>query len=127
MFGENAILGQDEVSIDEKHRIILPASTRREKGEKLILLFDKEVEKYKIYSIKKATEEFEMINSRIKEAKTKDEATEYKKRLYEYSKSILKCSNVDAQGRILLTDTFKKSTKVNCIGAYDHLILELKK
>ena len=46
MFGENAILGHNEVSIDEKHRIIIPTSTGREQGEKLILIYDKDIELY---------------------------------------------------------------------------------
>ena len=127
MFGENAILGHNEVSIDEKHRIIIPTSTGREQGEKLILIYDKDIELYKVYSIKKADQEFKMLNNKIRESISIREENQYKKKLLEFSKSILRCSKVDAQGRIYLTDNFKKSTKVNCIGAYDHLILELKK
>ena len=50
-----------------------------------------------------------------------------KKEIYDLSKTILKTLKVDKAGRVSLGETFIGITKVNVIGANDHLILELKK
>lgn len=124
MFGEELILGQTEMSVDDKSRVVIPASTKREVGEKLILIYDESLEIYEIYSINKLREKFEKINTLIIESKNKNEEIQYKKKLCELSKSVLKIQKVDTQGRITIGKNFEGVKKVLCIGAYDHLIIE---
>lgn len=124
MFGEELMLGQIEMSIDYKGRVIIPVSTKREVGEKLILIHDESLDIYEIYSLSKLTEKFEKLNNLILDAKNKKEENMYKKKLYQFSKSILRSQKIDLQGRISMGKEFKDIKKVLCIGAYDHLIIE---
>lgn len=124
MFGEDAIFGQSELNIDSKGRIFIPINTKREVGEDLVLLYNKNLNLYEIYSIKKLEERFEEITRRINNATTKKEKIHYQKFLYELSKSILRREKVDAQGRVLTGKIFEGYDKVKTTGAYDHLIVE---
>ena len=124
MFGEELMLGQIEMSVDDKGRIIIPASTKREVGEKLILIYDEVLNVYEVYSLNKLSEKFQTLNNLILNAKNKREENIYKKRLYQFSKSILRSQKIDLQVRISMGKEFKEIKKVLCIGAYDHLIIE---
>lgn len=124
MFGEKPIFGQSELTVDKKGRIFIPANTKREPGEQLVLINNKDLGVYEIYSIDKLKERFEQLNKLIMESKTKKEKNFYERMLCEISKSILRSEIVDAQGRFLTGKTFEDCDKVLSTGAYDHLIID---
>ena len=80
MFGDVALLGQDILTIDNKNRIFIPAHTNREEGEKLVLIYDKDLESYKIYSSHKFEEILEELNEKILNATNKNDEIYYKKK-----------------------------------------------
>lgn len=124
MFGDKPIFGQNELTVDSKGRIFIPASTKREPGEELVLIDNKDLGVYEIYSTLKLKERFETINKLIIESKTKKEKLFYERMLCEISKSILRSEKVDCQGRFLTGKTFEDCDKVLSTGAYDHLIID---
>ena len=124
MFGEKPIFGQSELTIDTKGRMFIPASTKREKNEELVLINNKDLGVYEIYSVLKLKQRFEEINKLIIKAKTKKEKLFYERMLCEISKSILRSEKVDCQGRISTGKIFEDCSKVMSTGAYDHLIIE---
>ena len=124
MFGEDAIFGQTELKIGDKGRICIPANTQREIGEKLVLVHNKNLNLYEIYSIEKLENRFKKLNDLIMNAKTEKDRIFYEKMFYEFSKSILRSECVDTQGRILTGKIFEGYEKVLSTGAYDHLIIE---
>ena len=123
MFGEKEIFGQTELKIDSKGRFFIPATTKREPGEELVLLYNEQFNIYEIYSIKKLADRFEELNKLILSSKSEKEKRFYEKRLYELSKSILRCEKVDSQGRFLIGKIFETEQLLST-GAYDHLIIE---
>ena len=127
MFGDKPIFGQTELKIDEKGRMFIPANTKREVGEELVLLNNKNLNLYEIYSIAKLKEKFEELNELMMNSKNKSHERFYEKMIYELSKSILKSGKVDAQGRFLIGKIFDEDEKVLSTGAYDHLIIEAVK
>ena len=124
MFGEESILGRNELTVDKKGRIFIPADTKREQGESLVLVYNKDLETYEIYSSNKFSEILDILNNKILNATSKQEKIYYQKELFEISKSILICSKVDAQGRFLTGKVFEGQEKVLSIGCHDHLIIE---
>jgi len=124
MFGEKSIYGQKEVTLDNKGRIILPANTKREKGDNLILVYDEDISAYEILSFDIYDKIIEKLKINILNATNKVDEIYYKKRIYEISKSVIKTLNVDIQGRVILGKIYDNTNKVLCIGAYDRLILK---
>ena len=124
MFGENPMFGQAEVSIDSKGRIFLPTFTGREEGDQVVLVFNDILEIHEIYSVSALEKKFKQIEEQIVKATTKKEEIFYKKRLYQLSKSILRSSKVDSQGRMLIGKTFEDEDKLLTTGAYDHIMIE---
>lgn len=124
MFGENPMFGQNELAVDSKGRIYIPASTKREEAEELVLIYNEDLAVYEIYSVLKLKEKFESINKLIIESKTKKEKLFYERMLCEISKSILRSEKVDCQGRFSTGKTFEDCEKVISTGAYDHLIID---
>ena len=124
MFGDEPIFGQTELKIDGKGRIFIPANTKREPGEELILMYNEVLKVHEVYSLSMLTKRFEEINELILNSKTKKDKIFYEKMLCELSKSILKSSKIDSQGRMLIGSVFEGEEKINCTGAYDHLIIE---
>ena len=124
MFGDIPIIGKNEVNVDSKGRIFIPAYTKREKGETLVLCKDNDLNIHVIYSSKRIEESLEKIDKKIENAKTDKERVKYKKAKYEILKSIIKTANVDSQGRMLIGLEFKEYEKVLTIGNYDSLIIE---
>ena len=53
MFGDKTMFGQNELTVGDNGRIFIPASTKREVGEELVLLYNDELKIYEIYSISK--------------------------------------------------------------------------
>lgn len=127
MFGEKSILGQTELNVDNKGRIFIPANTKREAGEELVLIYNEDLNIYEIYSITKLEERFEELNKLLLKSENKTQEIFYKKKIYELSKSILRSEKVDSQGRILTGKVFENYDKILGVGAYDHLIIEPKK
>jgi len=123
MFGENALLGQKKLTIDEKGRIFVPAETKREVGEMLVLAYDEDVNSYKIFSYSTVEKMLNKLNKKILNSKNKTEEIYYKKKLCELSKSILKNLKVDCQGRIQIGKIFEEDYKVLSIGCGDHLMI----
>ena len=124
MFGEKPMFGQSELTLGDKGRIFIPASTKRESGEELVLLYNEELNVYEIYSVNKLNEKFEELNNLILNSKNKKEREFYEKRFYMLSKSILKSEKVDSQGRISTGKIFEGEEKLLCTGAYDRLFIE---
>lgn len=124
MFGEKPLYGKDELKVDIKGRIFLPKYTKREKGDELVLLFDKETSKYEIYSIKRYNEIMDILQKYSLKALNKNDRSKYKERINEMCKSILKKIIVETQNRIAIGKIFPNTNKVLCTGVYDHLILE---
>ena len=127
MFGEENMYGQSEQIVDSKQRIFLPVSTKREEGDNLALIQDKDFDIYRIYKIEKVDELFDKISNKLSNSKTESELKKYKKELYDLSKTILKTIKVDKMGRVSLGESFVGISKVNIIGAKNHIILELRK
>ena len=123
MFADEMMVNQVETRTDEKGRLIIPVWTNREPSENLILLKDEELNIYRLYSPKTIKTFFEKINQKIDESTTPEQELFYKKKLLNFSKSIIKNNKIDDFGRIS-TGLIKK--KINLVGAGDHLILELK-
>lgn len=127
MFGEENMYGQSEQIVDSKQRIFLPVSTKREEGDNLALIQDQDFDVYRIYKTQRVDELFDKISEKLSNSKTEAEIRKYKKEIYDLSKTILKTLKVDKMGRVSLGESFVGISKVNIIGARDHLILELKK
>ncbi|MBE6138941.1 MAG: hypothetical protein E7174_00325 [Firmicutes bacterium] len=124
MFGEKPLFGQVEISVDKKGRICIPATTKREPGEELVILYNKQFDVHEIYSVKSLEDRFNKLNNLIENAQNKNDQNFYKKSLYELSKSILRSEIVDLQGRILTGKIFEGEEKVLSTGAYNHLIIK---
>lgn len=124
MFGEKPIFGQSELKIDSKGRIFIPANTKREIGEELVLIFNSNLHVYEIYSVDKLKDRFELMNSLILNSKTKKDKNFYEKMMCEFSKSILRSEKIDTQGRFSTGKNFEGYEKVLSTGAYDHLIID---
>ena len=127
MFGEEEMFGQTMQTIDKKTRLILPSLTKREEGDKLVLIEDKELNVYRIFRKDIISGVFVKNNEELLNAKTPEKILKIKKELLALSKTVLKSLEVDKNGRVVLRETFKNVEKVNVIGSSDHLILELKK
>lgn len=127
MFGEEEMFGQTVQTIDKKTRLILPSLTKREEGDKLLLIEDKELNIYRIFRKEIISGVFAKNNEDLLNAKKSEEILKIKKELLELSKKVLKSLEVDKNGRVVLGENFKNAEKVNVIGASDHIILELKK
>ena len=127
MFGEERMFGQSEQIIDKKTRLVLPSYTKREEGEKLLLIEDKELNIYRIFRKEVISGVFDINNEKLLNVKKSSEILKIKKELLKLSKMVLKSLEVDKNGRVILGETFKNIEKVNVIGASDHIILELKK
>jgi len=127
MFGEEKMFGKSQIAVDNKTRIILPKSTKREEGDSLALLEDREINIYRIYRAEEIEKTLDKLSEQINDSKTPEERKKYKQELCDLSKSILRISKVDKFGRIILGDSFKNVKTVNVFGARDHLLLELKK
>ena len=124
MFGDIPIIGKNEVNVDSKGRIFVPAYTKREKGETLVLCKDNDLNIHVIYSFKRIEESLEKIDKKIENSKTDEERIRYKKERLEILKSIIKMANLDKQNRMLIGLEFKEYEKVLTIGNYDSLIIE---
>ena len=124
MFGENPIFGQNELTVDSNGRIFIPANTKREYGEELVLIENKDLGVYEIYSVLKLKERYEKLNKLISESKNKDDKRFYQNMILEISKSILLSRAIDSKGRFSLGRAFEECDKVLSTGAYDHLIIE---
>lgn len=124
MFGEATILGHNELTIDSKGRAFIPAETKREAGEELVLLYDEELEIYKVYSIHEIEKVLEKLNKKLLNSKSSLEALHLKKRIYEISKSVLRRSKIDSQGRMNFGTIFENYEKVLSIGCYNHLVIK---
>lgn len=124
MFGEKPIFGQNEITIDYSARMFVPANTKREAGEELVLLYNENLKLYEMYSVEKLKVRFEELESLIKNAKNKREKAFYEKMFLELSKSILKYGKVDSQGRFSVGKVFEPHEKLLATGAFDHLIIE---
>ena len=124
MFGEKPLFGQVEISVDKKGRICIPATTKREPGEDLVILYNEQFDLYEIYSVKSLESRINKLDKLIADSKNKHDQNFYKKSLYELCKSILRSEKVDLQGRILTGKIFEGEEKVLSTGAYDHLIIE---
>lgn len=124
MFGDEVILGQSQLTVDQKGRVFIPPYTKREEGDRLVLFYDNDLNVYEIHSFDEIKKEISKIKNKIENSKTKLEKIEYKKELYEYSKSILMCSRVDKNGRALFSDVFKPGSTLLSIGCKDYLTIE---
>lgn len=124
MFAEEPIFGKNEMSVDEKGRIFIPAYTKREPGEDLVLIENKDLDAYEIYSVLKLKERYEELNKLMYESTKKADKRKYQKMILEISKSIILSRKVDKQGRILTGKVFEGCDKVSITGVCDHLIIE---
>lgn len=124
MFGEKPIYGQSEVKVDDRGRMFLPAYTKRERDDELILLYDENLSVYEIHRVDDYNKIIKYLEEKILNSTNKSAEISYKKKIYEISKSILKSLQVDNQGRVVLGNIFPDTEKVLCIGAFDHLIIE---
>ncbi|MBR6690475.1 MAG: hypothetical protein IKL65_04015 [Bacilli bacterium] len=124
MFGEKPMFGQNEIKVDEKGRIFIPAYTKREPGEELVLMYNENLKLHEIYSVQKLDDRFKKLSDLIDKSITKKEKNFYEKMLLELSKSILRSETIDCQGRFLTGKVFEGQEKVLCTGAHDHLIIE---
>lgn len=127
MFGEEALLGKFELTIDTKNRLTIPTLTKREVGENLVIVKDTDLNVYRIYSESKITEIYDELNQKILKSRTKEEEINYKKKILELSKTIVKMAKINTSGKINLGTNFTNISNAILIGANDHLILELKK
>ena len=91
--------------------------------ELLVFQINFSINIYRLYSPKTIKTFFEKINLKIDESTTPEQELFYKKKLLNFSKSIIKNNKIDDFGR-MSTGLIKK--KINLVGAGDHLILELK-
>ncbi len=131
MYGDKPILGQYTAKVDGKRRIFIPASTDRKKSEELVLVYDKEIDAYRILKVEDVLKDISDIESLIDKANLLEERIYYKLLLVDYQKRISTPSKVDSQGRIVLdldlSDLDGTDRKVSLTGAKNHLILTLKK
>ena len=121
------LVGQFEVTVDDKHRIILPAKTNSEKDDCLVLMYDDMIECYRIYNKTTIEKRFKELDQLILSSKSKKEERRYKIMSLEFSKSILRDFVVDSQRRIALGSEFEYKEKLSLIGGNDHLILERRR
>lgn len=126
MFGEDILFGQKDIKVDSKGRIFIPSETKRETGDNLVLLYDKDLDVYRIYNFKTIKDILNDLNDKILNSKTKLEVIEYKKKSLEISRSIIRSCKVDTQGRITIGNLFENQDTLLVIGNYDNLVIEPK-
>ena len=125
MFGEEPLIGTSIASLDIKGRIILPSFTKREKGDKLVLVHDSIDGYVKIYRYDTVEEKVENLSKQVESAKTKEDKIVFLKELREYCKSLNSPAIVSSQGRFTLSDKSKLfGDKVSVTGCYDHVVIE---
>lgn len=124
MFGDEEIYGQFIIPIDDKNRISLPKVTKRENGDILNIVYDEDLELYRIYNANIFNEKLEYLSCKITDATNKQEEIIYKKKYLEFAKSVLRSGKVDKQGRFTIGNILSPNKNVYAIGAKDHLILE---
>ena len=123
MLTDNLFFGQCVNKIDQKGRIYLPTHSGREKGEKVYVLYDSDINEYKVVPASVVADEYKKLEGMIDVACNTEMLRECKSRLIEFSASILADSIVDSNGRILLPEVFDKETQATLIGCGNHFIL----
>lgn len=126
MFGDETLIGLSKVNVDCKGRMFLPAKTKREKGDKLVLVYDKDIDKYIIYKLEDIESSLKFFSEKINKESSALKIVEWKKRELEFSRSILKNLTVDAQGRIQLMEPLTNYKSLILVGCRDHLIIEME-
>ena len=123
MLSDNLFFGQSVNKIDSKGRIYLPAHSGREKGETVYVLYDSDVNEYKVVPASVVADEFKKLEGMIDASCNTEMLRECKSRLIEFSASILAECIVDGSGRILLPETLGKDVQVTLIGCGNHFVL----
>jgi DNA-binding transcriptional regulator/RsmH inhibitor MraZ len=123
MFGEEMLIGHNDVLVDNKNRIFLPTYTKREKDDEVLLMYDQDIDRYLLFSKKVIEKKISKLETLIATAKTEQERKECKLLLYTFYEGIIKRCRVDASGRISLGETFNVGDTLTIVGANDHLVL----
>ena len=126
MFGDKLLFGQTKNRVDSNKRIFLPAKSGREKGDVVFLLYDRDINEYKVFPYFVIESKFKKYDDLISSAKSSSELKEYKLILNEFANSIIRSCIVDSQGRIILSDDFVANEEITVIGSGNHLILKKK-
>lgn len=124
MFGEKSIYGQSSVKIDNKGRMFLPAFTKREIGDNLVLIRDNDISRYKICSSNRLDEIIKELRQKKLAALTEIEKENYSKAELLLIKSFIKNLKVDNQKRVNTGKIFEGIDRILCIGDFDSIILE---
>ena len=127
MFGDNLLVGVHQYKIDSKGRMFLPASTGREYGEKVYLVYDNELETYAIYPDKVLREMMKKYDDQIPKSSSTAELKFNKEKLEEFSRNVLGSFAVDTQGRICFGNKLDYEGQIDIVGAYNRLILRFPK
>ena len=127
MFGKEKMFSTAEQILYNKTRLNIPSYTKREEGDKFLIIKDRDLNIFRIYNVKVISKIYDKINNKLNKAKTIEEKIKFKKEIYKFSKTIINSATVSKTEKFVLGEKFKNILKVNLIGAGDHLILELKK
>lgn len=127
MLDKKLLFGQTTNKIDKRNRIFLPAYTGREKGEVVFIVYDNDINEYKIVPKSVIEAEYKDLEFLVNSAYDLQTLREYKLRIVDFANSILKEVTVDDQGRILLPDCLTSCDDITIIGAGNHLILRQEK
>lgn len=122
----NLFVGQSTTRIDSKNRLFIPSSIGTMKLDSYVIVFDEEMDCFKLYSVEEMKIELERLKELINNAKTVKEKRFHKNNFYTFCKSILKESKTDKQGRITLPQVYESGTELLVFGAGDHLVVEPK-
>ena len=128
MFGEETIYGRKSVYVDEKNRIRVPRFTGCEKGDKLLIIDEKEF--LSVYSEEKFKDRENELYKRLYESESEEEKRKYKLEILYLYASVIKKAEITAGLKINISNPENKlkslieDNRVLCVGANDHLIIK---
>ena len=126
MFGDKTLIGQFDVSTDDKGRMFIPSKFNSEVGDNLVLMYDDAIDAYKLYNIKTFEDKIKYLLNLVEESKTESEKRERSILLQKFWKQVLLECSADKQRRISLSQVFEKHEELFLCGAGDHVIIERK-
>ena len=120
----NLLVGQTTSKIDSKYRLFIPRTIVRNMVESFVIVYDEEMNCFKLYDKEVIKLELERLEGIYKCAVDEDAKRKAKIEYYHFCKTILREAILDQQGRVTLPSTIDPKTEVTVIGAGDHLLIQ---
>ena len=133
MFGENLLIGQKKVKIDNKNRIYLPPFTKAKKDDEIALINKIDSTTgfpyVKLYLLKKYKEIMEKLQKLQENATSINEYMQYEQKIIDICSYIDAVLKVDSQRRVLIpldimaTNKWQDRNSLICEGKGNFLVI----